>query len=157
MFVLIAVAAFVLMEPIAAGVHRLVMHGVGWVLHASHHRPREGRFEANDVFPLLFAAPAIALFWSGRHDPTALAVAVGITLYGAAYSFVHDGYIHKRFGSLPRIGYLEFLRRAHAIHHLYNEGPYGMLVPIVPAKHRAKLASELVRQWRPTVARAVGR
>jgi beta-carotene 3-hydroxylase len=154
MEILLAVVAFMLMEPIAALVHRLIMHGVAWVIHASHHRPREGAFEANDLFPLLFAAPTVALFWLGRHDPAAIAVAVGITVYGAAYSFVHDGYIHERFGRLPRNRVLEYLKRAHAIHHLYNEGPYGMLLPVVPRKHRSKLALEVVRSWHPSVARA---
>lgn len=153
MLVLIALIAFVAMEPVAALVHRGIMHGVGWVIHASHHRPREGTFEANDAFPLLFALPTIALFWFGRHDPVAVAIAVGITLYGVAYSFVHDGYIHERLGRMPKVRYLEYLKHAHAVHHLYNEGPYGMLVPIVPAKHRAKLELEAVRAWRPSVAR----
>jgi beta-carotene 3-hydroxylase len=33
------------MELFAYVVHRWVMHGrLGWVLHASHHRPRSGMF-----------------------------------------------------------------------------------------------------------------
>ena len=30
------------MEGVAYAVHRWVMHGPGWVLHESHHRPRTG-------------------------------------------------------------------------------------------------------------------
>ena len=47
------------MEAVAYGAHRWVMHGPGWFLHASHHRRRTGRFEANDLYALIFAIPSI--------------------------------------------------------------------------------------------------
>jgi hypothetical protein len=34
-------------------------------MHESHHRPREGPFELNDVFAIINAAPAIALLAYG--------------------------------------------------------------------------------------------
>jgi len=69
--------------------------------------------------------------------PGLVAVGVGITAYGAAYMFVHDVYIHGRLGRLPEMAPLERLRRAHALHHLFNGEPYGMLLPILPRQRRA--------------------
>jgi beta-carotene 3-hydroxylase len=36
-----------------------------WKLHQSHHEPREGAFEQNDVFAVANAVPAIALILYG--------------------------------------------------------------------------------------------
>ena len=33
------------------------------------------------------------------------------------------------------------LRRAHAVHHRTGRAPYGFLVPIVPPRHQAAVAS----------------
>ena len=59
--VAVTIAAFVLMEPLTAVTHRWVMHGFGIGLHRSHHRrvrPGESprRWEANDAYPVMFAA-----------------------------------------------------------------------------------------------------
>ncbi|MDQ3080578.1 MAG: beta-carotene hydroxylase, partial [Pseudomonadota bacterium] len=63
---LLATIAF--MEGFAYVVHRWVMHGrLGWVLHASHHRARNGRFELNDLYGVMFALPSIALLYGGVH------------------------------------------------------------------------------------------
>jgi beta-carotene 3-hydroxylase len=149
-FALVLVLTFVLMEPVAYLEHRLIMHGVGWYLHAAHHRPRETTFDANDVFPIFFAAIAIVLFWLGTSShPLLLPVAIGLTAYGVCYSFVHDLYIHQRLGALPKMRYLEYLKRAHALHHLYNEEPYGMLLPIIPARLRPMMELEVVLNWNP--------
>ena len=42
----VAVVAFVAMEPVTAALHRFVFHGPGWALHRSHHRPlrQRGRY-----------------------------------------------------------------------------------------------------------------
>ena len=141
----LVLVAFVLMEPVTALVHRFVMHGVGERLHRSHHRPTTGRFEANDAFPVMFAALALAALWLGFHDP-ALAdlvpLAIGVTAYGAAYALVHDAYIHRRIGwfGRRRSGTLERLADAHRIHHLYGGAPYGMLLPVVPRALRERAA-----------------
>ena len=69
-------------------------------------------------------------------------MAIGVTLYGAAYALVHDGYIHRRidpFGDRTN-AYLDHVAASHRIHHLYNGAPYGMLAPVVPAALRAKAA-----------------
>ena len=139
----IVVVAFVLMEGVTYLAHRFVMHGAGIVLHQSHHESRQGGFEANDLYPVIFASITIMAMALGASLPSLhlfLIVGIGVTAYGAAYLFVHDIYIHSRLGRLPRIGVVERLKRAHAIHHLYGGEPYGMLFPVVPAELRARAA-----------------
>jgi beta-carotene 3-hydroxylase len=142
-FALLAVASFVAMEPITAATHRWVMHGLGSRLHRSHHRPPgDTRWEDNDVFPIVFASIVMLGFWFGFHrDSLAWLVpaGIGVTIYGAAYAIVHDGYIHRRvaiFGG-RRLGVLDRLADAHRVHHRSNGAPFGMLVPIVPSETRA--------------------
>ena len=57
--VAVGVVAFVAMEPVAYAGHRWGMHGPGWAAHESHHRSRAGVVEANDLYPLGFAAATI--------------------------------------------------------------------------------------------------
>lgn len=140
---MIVVVSFVAMEPVTYLAHRFLMHGIGWVLHRSHHLPPAGRWEANDAFPMIFAAVTILAMAAGSSLPAIHpieVVGVGVTLYGLAYMFVHDVYIHARLGRLPRTALLERLKEAHAIHHLYGGEPYGMLVPVVPRQLRARAA-----------------
>lgn len=127
------------MEPVTYAAHRWVMHGVGWVLHRSHHRRRRGSWEANDWFPVMFAGVTVAAMAAGV-GTLVVPVGIGVTLYGLAYAFVHDVYIHGRLGRLPVLAPLEWLRDAHTIHHLYGREPYGMLCPIVPRELRARVA-----------------
>jgi beta-carotene 3-hydroxylase len=145
--VLVALAAFVAMEPFSYAAHRWVMHGFGMGWHRSHHLPREGRFERNDLFPLCFSAVGVllcALGTSGPSLPVLLWVAGGITAYGAIYMLVHEVVIHARFPlPRPRLAYFDWLRDSHRIHHLYGGEPYGMLVPIVPRELREKAAARL--------------
>lgn len=114
------VATFVAMEGVAYLLHRYVMHGPLWVLHESHHRPRRGRFELNDLFGVLFALPSMALIYAGTHgQPLLLAVGVGMTAYGAAYWGFHDVLVHRRVrhSLVPRSAYLKRIVRAHLVHH----------------------------------------
>ncbi len=145
--VLVVVAAFVVMEPVTYLTHRFVMHGVGMVLHRSHHRRWPARrddepfVEANDAFPVIFAgATVVALTLGFNVDALAMLVpvCVGVTAYGAAYAFVHDGYIHQRVPVRRRGRHLDRLAAAHALHHRFGGEPYGMLVPVVPASVRAR-------------------
>ena len=107
--VLVALVGFLLMEPITALVHRFVMHGPGLVLHRSHHRrvrPGESpsRWEANDLFPVAFAAVVmlgLAIGFNVAGYEVLVPIGVGVTLYGLAYAVVHDVYIHRR---LPLFG-----------------------------------------------------
>src|SRR3954468_12452394 len=132
---LVAAAAFVLMEAVSYLAHRFLMHGPGIAWHRSHHRPEWARFEKNDLFPVVFAAVTVMAMALGTLRPElhlVLVAGVGVTLYGAAYAFVHDVYIHARLGRLPRLAPLEWLKAGHAVHHLFGGEPYGMLLPIVP-------------------------
>ena len=141
--ILIAIAAFMLMEPFTAATHRWVMHGIGEFLHRSHHRPLLLRFEANDWYPVMFAAVVNMGFFAGFNwngFGSLVPVGIGVTVYGAAYALVHDVYIHGRLGWFTgrQIATFDRLAEAHRIHHLYNAAPYGMLLPIVPTELRAR-------------------
>ena len=95
----VAVVAFAAMEPLTAATHRFVMHGVGMALHRSHHRRTHRGWEANDAYPVMFAAVVCLGLWIGFHEPRLadlVPIGVGITAYGAAYAAVHDVYIHRR-------------------------------------------------------------
>ena len=119
-FTLLAVAAFVAMEGVAWLTHRFLMHGPLWVLHESHHRPRKGAFEKNDLFALFFATPSIVLIWYGTHGvPLCLPLGVGMTAYGFAYFVFHDVLVHRRLRTpLRPVGaYLERITFAHLVHH----------------------------------------
>ncbi|MGA0600307.1 sterol desaturase family protein [Caulobacter sp. KR2-114] len=113
-------AAFVFMEGFAWFTHKYVMHGFGWVWHKSHHEPRTGVFELNDLFAVVFAAPAIACIYLGVHGlPLLLPIGLGITAYGAVYFMFHDGLVHRRY-PVPMNGRSKFWKRliqAHRIHH----------------------------------------
>ena len=135
--------AFVAMEPITAATHRWVMHGVGMRLHRSHHGRAHRRLEANDAFPVMFAAVVGLGLWIGFNTPRLgdlVPLGVGVTLYGAAYALVHDVYIHHRVRLLGdrRSAVLDRLAAAHALHHSYGGAPYGMLLPVVPAHVRRR-------------------
>jgi beta-carotene 3-hydroxylase len=145
--VLLALVAFVLMEPFTYAAHRWVMHGFGERLHRSHHRavPQPG-WEANDWYPVIFAGAVMALLAIGFNVPGAgslVPVCVGVTAYGAVYALVHDVYIHDRLPLFRgrTVGVLERLADAHRIHHLYNGEPYGMLFPVVPRELRERAAN----------------
>ena len=58
----IVAGTVIAMEVAAAVVHRHVMHGRGWCWHRSHHEPRRGRFETNDLYALVFAGMSLLLF-----------------------------------------------------------------------------------------------
>ncbi len=108
-----------------------------WLLHESHHLPREGAFEANDIFAVANGVPAFALcaygfFTPGVFGGLCFGAGLGITLFGIAYMYVHDGMVHKRFPTGP-LGKLPWLRRVaagHAIHHTEKfEGvPWGLFL-----------------------------
>jgi beta-carotene 3-hydroxylase len=154
---LLVVAAFLVMEPVTYAVHRWVMHGAGAVLHRSHHRQGSTGWEANDLYPVLFASVVLvglALGFNVAGLAGLVPVGIGVTLYGMAYGLVHDVYIH---GRLPlfrgrKVALLDRLADAHRIHHLYNGEPYGMLLPIVPAELRDRAA----RTERDPLARTGG-
>ncbi|KQT88010.1 sterol desaturase family protein [Aurantimonas sp. Leaf443] len=116
----IAIGVFLLMEIFAWAAHKYIMHGFGWGWHQSHHEEREGLFEKNDLYAVVFAVVAIGLFAiSAFGHPIVGAVAAGITLYGLFYFIVHDGLVHQRwpFRHIPHKGYAKRLVQAHRLHH----------------------------------------
>jgi beta-carotene 3-hydroxylase len=142
---LVAASALVAMEPAVAAVHRCVMHGRGWAWHRSHHRWQGRRIEANDAYPVVFAAVTIATMAVGATingwEPL-LWVGAGVTGYGIAYLVVHDLLIHERLGRLPgaRSRYVRWVAAAHAQHHRSGREPYGFLVPWMPARNAPSAA-----------------
>jgi beta-carotene 3-hydroxylase len=140
----VVLLSFVAMEAVSYLAHRFVMHGFGMGWHRSHHRRSESRFEKNDLFPVVFAGGTVLAMTAGATLPSLHGVylaGIGVTLYGAAYAFVHDVYIHARLGRLPELAPFEWLKASHRIHHLFGGEPYGMLLPIVPKSLRAKAAA----------------
>jgi beta-carotene 3-hydroxylase len=150
--VLLAVAAFIVMEPVTYAAHRWVMHGIGVRLHRSHHRSFAlRRLEANDWFPVFFAAAVMISLAVGFNVPgwgALVPIGVGVTLYGVVYALVHDGYIHRRIPGMSArsIAALDRLADAHRLHHRFNSEPYGMLVPIIPAALRQRAEAADLRR-----------
>ena len=120
---LIFLATVAAMELFAYVMHRWVMHGPGWFLHASHHRVRTGLFELNDLYGVIFAIPSIVLLWLGLRggwgEATA-AIGAGIAGYGAIYFGFHDWIVHRRLPHriVPRSAYFKRIVQAHRLHHV---------------------------------------
>lgn len=140
--ILVVVAAFVSMEAVAWLTHKYIMHGLLWKLHKDHHKKESrGFFEHNDFFFLIFALPGIAGLFFGLRDDFSIWfwIGLGITIYGFAYFFIHDIFIHQRFKILRNANnrYFKAIRRAHKMHHKHldrTEGEcFGMLW--VPMKY----------------------
>jgi beta-carotene 3-hydroxylase len=139
--ILITVGTFFFMEFMAWFTHKYVMHGLLWVLHEDHHQPKPGAFEKNDAFFLIFAVPSFFLMLFGANSgfDFRFYIGLGILLYGFAYFFVHDLFIHQRIKVLTRSDnwYLRGLRKGHKVHHKHLYKPdgecFGML--LVPFKY----------------------
>ncbi|XP_027771101.1 beta-carotene hydroxylase 1, chloroplastic-like isoform X2 [Solanum pennellii] len=125
------------MEYWARWAHRALWHASLWHMHESHHRPREGPFEMNDVFAITNAVPAIALlsygfFHKGIVPGLCFGAGLGITVFGMAYMFVHDGLVHKRFpvGPIANVPYFRRVAAAHQLHHSdkFDGVPYGLFL-----------------------------
>lgn len=132
----IVVATFFFMEFTAWFTHKYVMHGFMWHIHYDHHNGRKGFLERNDIFMLIFAIPSwlFTMFGMMHGNDWKLFVGIGIALYGIAYFFVHDVFIHQRFKWFKNANFLYFkaIRRAHRAHHSkidkHNGESFGMLV-----------------------------
>ena len=150
MNIIILIATFFFMEFVAWFTHKYIMHGLLWNLHHDHHSKGEGQFfEKNDSFFLIFAIPGflLLLFGSMNNFDFRFWIGAGITLYGIAYFFVHDIFIHQRFKFFSRSDnfYLRAIRKAHKVHHkkLQKEDGecFGMLlVPIQYFREASKSA-----------------
>jgi len=119
---LIIIGVFIFMEGVAWFTHKYIMHGFLWVWHKSHHEPRKGRFERNDLFAVVFSIPSMLLFMYSsvyREDFYLTSVAIGILAYGIFYFLFHDILVHQRLKFRKRITnkYLQRLIKAHYVHH----------------------------------------
>jgi beta-carotene 3-hydroxylase len=126
------------MELWAALLHGQFWHKFLWKIHRSHHRPRHGKWEANDWLSLLHAPIAIAMILYGCRGPVGIArevlfaVGIGMTMFGMAYLLIHDGMVHGRLPMqwLLRFGYFQRVQAFHELHHTMKYGglPYGFFL-----------------------------
>ena len=152
MNLIVVLVSFLSMECVAWLAHKYIMHGFLWSLHHDHHqRDDQAFFEKNDYFFLIFATPGILCIYTGVMNDFSYSfwVGIGITLYGTAYFFVHDIFIHQRFKIFRNSDsvYLRAIRRAHKMHHKhlgkYNGECFGMLwVPLFYFKEAYKKSGQ---------------
>lgn len=121
---ILLILAFLVMESVAWLTHKYVMHGFLWKIHRDHHIPgkaKNGFFEKNDLFFLIFALPAIILIVVGliTGHSWMIATGAGITLYGFTYFTIHDVIIHHRIPVRLNLTnrYMLALIKAHHGHH----------------------------------------
>jgi len=104
----------------------------------SHHLPRTGIFERNDFYPLISALITMSIIAAGIFIPKCtflIPIGFGMTVYGVIYFFIHDLVIHHRARWFKvKKSWFKWHYGAHRIHHLFGGEPYGMLIPIIPAK-----------------------
>jgi beta-carotene 3-hydroxylase len=111
---------FVLMEGVAWFTHKYIMHGFGWIWHKSHHEPRKGLFELNDLYGFVFALPsALLIIYGSAEMDWRFFAGLGIALYGLAYFLVHDVFVHQRVKWLKKtqVPYFRAMRLTHHLHH----------------------------------------
>ena len=159
---LLFLGTILVMEVVAYVTHRWVMHGFGWFLHASHHAPRTGAWELNDLYAVIFATPSIVLLIGGVQlgwGDWATWVGAGIAGYGAIYFGFHDVIVHRRVetGYVPRSSYMKRIVQAHRLHHVvetkHGTVSYGFLWAPKPED----LKAELKRRGHAGVRAPVGR
>ncbi len=145
------VGTVVAMEGFAYVMHRWVMHGPGWFLHKSHHRPRHGHWELNDLYAAIFAVPSIVLLAGGVQLgwwPGWAWIGAGIAAYGAIYFGFHDIIVHRRLPTryLPRSRYMKRIVQAHRLHHAVETRRGTVSFGFLWAPHPATLKAELARR-----------
>lgn len=150
---LLFVATVAVMEGVAYVAHRWIMHGPGWFLHASHHAPREGNWELNDLYAVIFAVPSIVLLLGGVQLgwwPGCTWIGAGIAAYGAIYFGFHDVIVHRRIAHryVPRSSYMKRIVQAHRIHHAvtskHGTVSFGFLWAPPPRLLKAKLKASVL-------------
>ena len=148
---LIFLVTLAAMEGFAYAMHRWVMHGPGWFLHASHHRARTGTWEWNDLYFVIFAMPSILLLAGGVRwgwGDWATACGAGIAAYGALYLGFHDIIVHNRIPHryVARARYMKRIVQAHRLHHAVEtrEGTvsFGFLVAPPADMLKAQLSAK---------------
>ena len=156
---LLFLATVAVMEGVAYAAHRWIMHGWGWFLHASHHRPRTGNWEWNDLYAVIFAVPSFVLLLGGVQLgwwPGFTWIGAGIAAYGAIYFGFHDVIVHQRLPHryVARSRYMKRIVQAHRLHHVVEtkEGTvsFGFLI----APRAEALKAELARRGRKGIRQA---
>jgi beta-carotene 3-hydroxylase len=152
----LVVLSFSFMEFVAWSSHKYIMHGVLWPVHKDHHQKDMNRFfEVNDFFFPIFAAPGILFIYLGYvygFEMPWFWLGLGISLYGIAYSLVHDIIIHQRVKVLTRWDnvYVRAIRKAHKIHHKHlgkEDGEnFGFLFVAGKYLEEARLQKEKYKQ-----------
>lgn len=146
-------ATIAVMEGVAYAAHRWLMHGPGWFLHASHHRPRTGFWELNDLYFVIFAVPSILLLLGGVQlgwGDWATWVGAGIAGYGAIYLGFHDLIVHKRLNHryVPQSDYMKRIVQAHRLHHAVESKHGAVSFGFLAAPRPEVLKAELARRGR---------
>jgi len=141
------------MEGFAYAAHRWVMHGPGWLLHASLHRPRTGLFEWNDLYAVIFAVPSIVLLLGGIQLgwwPGCSWIGAGIAAYGAIYFGFHDVIVHQRIPHryVARSRYMKRIVQAHRLHHAVETKHGTVSFGFLCAPPAERLKAELARRGR---------
>ena len=138
-YIIIVLVTVLGMEFVAWFAHKYVMHGFLWCWHEDHHKPhndKDGFFEKNDLFFLIFALPSMLCYLIGfeTEHTWVLFVGIGITIYGLIYFLIHDVYIHQRFKWFKQLDskYSRSILRAHGAHHAKttkeNCESFGLLI-----------------------------
>ncbi len=158
---LLFVLTVLAMEVVAYVAHRWVMHGPGWFLHESHHRARDGNWELNDLYAVIFAVPSFILILGGVQlgwGACATWVGAGIAAYGAIYFGFHDVIVHRRIGHryVPRSTYMKRIVQAHRLHHAVETKHGTVSFGFLWAPPAEALKAELVRRERAGVRVALG-
>ena len=153
---LLFLATVLAMEVFAYAMHRWVMHGPGWFLHASHHRARPGAWEWNDLYAVIFAVPSIVLLLGGVQLgwwPGCTWIGAGIAAYGAIYFGFHDVIVHERIRTryLPRSTYMKRIVQAHRLHHAVETKAGTVSFGFLWAPKPEALKAELKRRGRAGV------
>ncbi|MFT4522666.1 MAG: beta-carotene 3-hydroxylase [Bacteroidia bacterium] len=129
MYALLTIGVFFFMEFVAWFTHKYVMHGFLWSWHKDHHVKESKILEKNDRFFLVFAIPSATSFVVGSvtQHTFMLFIGLGILLYGLAYFFVHEIFIHQRLRFFRRSNnkYLKAIRKAHKVHHKHLTKEHG--------------------------------
>ena len=157
----IVLSAAVAMELVAWSSHKYIMHGFGWAWHRDHHEPHDGFLEKNDLYAVVGAAISISFFMIGSPLVVgALAwwpgtwIGLGVMVYGAIYTLIHDGIVHQRwFRYVPRGGYPMRLVQAHKLHHATEGKDGGVSFGFVFARDPKVLKRELKAQREAGIAK----
>lgn len=142
--------ALAAMEGVAWFTHKYVMHGFLWSWHQSHHRPRVGHFEKNDLFAVVFATPAILFMYIGTlgshwNNLEWFWAGLGVASYGLVYAVFHDILVHRRINHnyLPNSSYMRRIVHAHRLHHVITTKEdgvsFGFIVTASPLQIRARM------------------